>query len=81
MTKSRTITRTADRKSSYSSSNYNHRSSINLPSLCEQLSKLELNVGDRRYELRYEGTKKEQQRCGNGKLEYINGLVYQGDFK
>lgn len=49
--------------------------------LYSQLPKLEFNVGDRRYELRYEGTKKDNMRCGRGRLEYMNGLVYEGEFK
>ena len=40
-----------------------------------------LNVGDRKMEVKYEGSKREGKRHGKGILFYTNGLSYEGEFK
>jgi hypothetical protein len=69
--RSKSISKPTDHQNSYTNnSNYNVRytnSHFKLD-LYEQLSKIDFNLGSRKYELRYEGEKKENVRCGNGRL-------------
>ena len=46
-----------------------------------QLDKIDIYLGDKRTEQRYEGQKKDFMRCGKGRLEYVNVLIYEGDFR
>lgn len=46
--------------------------------MIDSLEKVDIYVGDKRTEQSYQGETRGKVREGLGKLEYINGLVYEG---